>query len=397
MNTKIQKDRIVIALEGRIDTTNAAQVEADISALLAEHPDLTPAFDAGNLSYISSAGLRVLMKISKASGKKLSVSNVSKEVYEIFETTGFTNILDVQKRIREISVEGCEVIGSGGFGTVYRTDPETIAKLYLPSMSLEMIQHERDVAQKAFLLGVPTAISYDVVKCGESYGVVFELLNAKTVAQVIDGEPDRLQEMGERSAKLLKELHGITLDDSTSLPDRKADFFANYEKIVTFLTPEEGDEILAFVKALPEGRNFLHGDFNSKNIMVNGDDFLLIDIGDATFGHPVFDLAGLILAYQYLPSSPMPEAERRRLLGFPLEAAPAMLNTMFSTYFGIEKGDREAMAKRVQNIMPYAQLLATYQGSRRVNFNPDYMEKILVPVVRTRLLPLIRNAAPLEW
>ena len=316
---------------------------------------------------------------------------------KIFETTGFTNILDVQKALRTISVDGCELIGSGGYGKVYRIDPETIAKIYLPSMSLEMVQHERDVAQKAFLLGVPTAISYDVVRCDGAYGVVFELLNAKTVAQVLDAEPNRVAEMGEKSATLLRSLHEITLDDNADFPDRKADLLATYEKIASFLEPGEADEIISFIKAIPQSPHFLHGDFNSKNIMVNGDEFLLIDIGDAARGHPVFDVAGLILAYQFLPNSSLPEDERRRLLGFHLEDAPAMLNAMLARYFGIDKTDTAAIGSKVQMIMPYAQLLATYHSMRRMNFDPDYLQKVTVEGIRSRLLPTIRSAVPLEW
>lgn len=93
MNTKCTENSIIIALEGRIDTTNAPQVESEISAVISENPNLTPVFDADSLAYISSAGLRVLMKFCKSTGKKLSVTNVSKEIFEIFDTTGFTNIL----------------------------------------------------------------------------------------------------------------------------------------------------------------------------------------------------------------------------------------------------------------------------------------------------------------
>ena len=162
MKSMVDNETVTIFLEGRIDTNNASAVENEIAEITGENPNLAPEFDASSLEYISSAGLRVLLKTAKSSSKKVKVLNVSKDVYDIFETTGFTNILDVNKALREISVEGCELIGSGGYGKVYRLDKETIAKLYIPSVSLEMVQHERDTAQKAFLLGVPTAISYDV-------------------------------------------------------------------------------------------------------------------------------------------------------------------------------------------------------------------------------------------
>ena len=396
MNSSVQNENIIISLEGRIDTNNAAEVEKEIGDIIAANAGLTPVFDAKELKYISSAGLRVLMKFTKQAGKKLKVQNVSKDVYDIFETTGFTTILEVSKVLREISVEGCELIGSGGYGKVYRIDPETIVKVYNPTISLDMVQLERNVAQKAFLKGVPTAISFDVVKCADSYGVVFELLDAKTVAQIIDKDPSLVREMGKKSAEMLKSIHNIVVEDE-ALPNRKSEALEWHKKIAPYLTQEEADEILAFIQNMPDSKTFLHGDFNSKNIMVNGDEFLLIDIGDAACGHPVFDVAGLILAYLYLPQSKMPEEDRYHLLGFHLSDASAMLNAMFSTYFGFDPADTAAMGKYIQMIMPYSQLLACYHGTRRVNFNPEYMKSMMTGAIRERLLPAIRSAIPLEW
>ncbi len=396
MNSTVENDSIVITLGKRIDTNNAPQVEQEIEQILKAHEGLAPAFDAVELEYISSVGLRILMKWCKATGKKLQVRNVSKDVFDIFETTGFTNILDVQKKMREISIEGCELIGSGGYGKVYRIDPETIAKIYLPQVSLEMVQKERDVAQKAFLAGVPTAISYDVVRCGDCYGVVFELLNAKTVAQHMAEDPSRVREMGIRSANLLRDLHKIEVKDNL-IPNRKEEMLEWVENIKCILEPSEAEELSAFIRAIPDSDHFLHGDFNSKNIMVNGDEFLLIDIGDAAVGHPMFDVAGLLLPYVYLLNSPLPDDEKVRLLGFRLEDAPLMLKTMFATYFGYDESDEQQFGMRMQEANPYATMLAAYHGSRRTNFNEELMRKTTLPLIQGRLLPAVRQAKPINW
>ena len=396
MNFTIENNEIRIFLPGRVDTTNASEIEKDISDILSANENLTPVFDASGLEYISSAGLRILMKVAKAAAKKIKICDVSKEVYDIFETTGFTSILDVQKALRQVSVEGCELIGSGGYGKVYRLDSETIVKVYTAGFSLETIQQERDTAQKAFILGVPTAISYDVVKCGESFGLVFELLNAKTTAQIMNAQRERIPEIGKKCANLLKQLHEITVEDDT-FPDRKKEFLEWVDKIIPVLEPSEAEEIRSFIEKIPEAKNFLHGDFNSKNIMVNGDEFLLIDIGDAAFGHPVFDVAGLLLAYLYLPQSKMPEEERCRLLGFHLEDAPLLLNQLLATYFDLDENDKAGIGKKIQMIMPYANLLASYHGTRRSGFNLEYMKNISQGIIKSRLLPSIREAIPLEW
>ena len=107
---------LTLNLTGRIDANNAPKGEADIADALAKNPGAVPEFDASELQYISSAGLRVLLKFRKKFGKKLDVLNVSGDVYDIFSVTGFTELLNVRKRLREISIEGCPVIGGGGSG-----------------------------------------------------------------------------------------------------------------------------------------------------------------------------------------------------------------------------------------------------------------------------------------
>ena len=78
----------------------------------------------------ASAGLRVILRLRKQE-PELAIVNVSPEVYEIFEMTGFTEMMPVSRAYRRVSVDGCEVIGQGANGKVYRLDPETIIKVYL--------------------------------------------------------------------------------------------------------------------------------------------------------------------------------------------------------------------------------------------------------------------------
>lgn len=85
--------------------------------------------DAKNLEYISSAGLRVLLKLRKEQ-PDLEISHVSNDVYAIFEVTGFTDLLTIKRQLREISVEGCKILGKGGSGTVYRLSEDTIVKVF---------------------------------------------------------------------------------------------------------------------------------------------------------------------------------------------------------------------------------------------------------------------------
>ena len=84
-----------IALTGRLDTTTAPALEAELNTALAGVTEL--AFDFAKLEYISSAGLRVLLAAQKIMNKqgKMTVRNVSSDIAEGFEITGFSDILTI--------------------------------------------------------------------------------------------------------------------------------------------------------------------------------------------------------------------------------------------------------------------------------------------------------------
>ena len=89
---------LTVYLEGDLDAQNASSVQAEIEAAQKAHPGDEILFDAENLRYISSAGLRVLLRfIRVAKGKKLIIQNVSNDVYDVFELTRFVDLMDVKK------------------------------------------------------------------------------------------------------------------------------------------------------------------------------------------------------------------------------------------------------------------------------------------------------------
>ena len=115
-----------IILYRRIDSSNVDLVEERLNKELADVSENDSiVIDADELEYISSAGLRTILKIKKKY-PKTKIINCNQEVYEIFEVTGFTEMMNINKSYKQISVDGCEIIGEGAYGTVYRIDPETI-------------------------------------------------------------------------------------------------------------------------------------------------------------------------------------------------------------------------------------------------------------------------------
>ena len=88
--------KLALALEGRLDTTTAPELEKELSASTAGVTELS--FDMKALDYISSAGLRVLLSAQKLMNKQGSmvIRNVNDDIREIFDVTGFSDILTIE-------------------------------------------------------------------------------------------------------------------------------------------------------------------------------------------------------------------------------------------------------------------------------------------------------------
>ena len=82
MRTWTEGSSLVVALDGRLDAVNSGEAGAFIRQAMAEHPGLTPVVDAGELQFISSAGLRMLLGLSRDCGG-LTLREVTPEVYDI--------------------------------------------------------------------------------------------------------------------------------------------------------------------------------------------------------------------------------------------------------------------------------------------------------------------------
>ena len=242
MKTEKNGTALILYPTGRIDSTNAPVFQKEIMDALHGNPVTSVTLDFDQLEYISSPGLRVLLMLSKKVQEPLVIRNASPEVYDILEVTGFTSFLKAERKLRRIDITGCEIIGHGGVSTVYRIDPDTIVKVYDIPNALEMIRNEQRRAKQAFLKGIPTAISYDAVRVGDGYGSVFELVNARTFADLLSSEPDRMDELIRRHAAIIRKLHSIEAEPG-ELPDCR-DIFLNYLKETGDVIPRELQEEL---------------------------------------------------------------------------------------------------------------------------------------------------------
>ena len=332
MDYTLDNGILTVRLTGRVDSSNAEAFESALTACRTENPHTSIILDADELEYVSSAGLRVVLRTRKAE-PTLKIVNVSSEVYEIFEMTGFTEMLPIEKGYRRLSVDGCEVIGQGANGKVYRLDPDTIIKVYFNPDSLPDIHRERELARKAFIAGVPTAIPYDVVKVGDGYGSVFELLNAKPFAQLIMAEPEKEEEYIRLNAELLKKIHSTPIKPG-EMPDEREVVLGWARFMKDYLPADKYKKLYSLVEAVPVHNYMMHGDYHMKNVMMQNGEVLLIDMDTLCVGDPVFEFASVYLAYQGYGEDDHTITDN--FIGIPYEKAGRIWRRTLELYFGTD-------------------------------------------------------------
>ena len=350
---RIDKDILYIAIEGRIDASNAAEAEEKIFSIKNDNPGKHTVVDADQLEYISSAGLRVILRLRKEE-PKLAIINVASDVYEVFDMTGFTDMVTVEKAYQRMSVEGCEFIAKGANGAVYRYDDETILKTYFAKDALPEIKQERENARKAFVLGVNTAIPYGIVRVGEGYGTVTELLNAVSVTKLIRNDPNDLTAAAKYYIDMLKSIHAIHVEDG-EVPDMKEIALGWADFVAPHIPEEQGKKLRALIEAVPKQNTLMHGDYHTNNIMVQNGEPLLIDMDTLCMGHPVFELGSMFNAF--VGYSEHDHQNMMHFFGYSFETAGRFWNMALQMYLGT---DDEAVCQSVAEkamIVGYTRML----------------------------------------
>ena len=350
---KTEDGRILLKLSGRIDSGNASQVEQEIMEIAQEAPAAAVTIDAEGLEYISSAGLRILLRIKKGH-PDLTISGVNSEVYEILDMTGFTQMMTVEKAYRVVSTEGCEVIGQGANGTIYRIDQDNVVKVYNNADALEEIQHEREVARLALILGIPTAISYDVVRVGDSYGSVFELLNARSFSKILAEDPGQIDWCVKEYIGLLQKIHS-TVVPRGDLPDMRETAIGWARFMKDYLPEEYARKLLHLMKEVPHDDHMIHGDYHTKNIELTDDEVLLIDMDTLAVGHPVFELASMFNAY--IGFSETDHNIVKDFLGFDWDTANLFWKKSLQMYLDTQDEEKIKAVEDKARIVGYTRLI----------------------------------------
>lgn len=329
MDFKLNGDTLTIYLEGEFNSYSAEPIENEIHKIIKANNFKKLVFDLEMLRYISSAGLRVFVKLKQQ--YDISITNASLEVYDIFQMTGFTSIMNIKKALRKIDLKHAEVIGDGFFSTVYRLDKDTIVKVFNRTSDPDQIERELRLAKEAFVSGIPTAISFDIVQIGDKLGVCFEMLDCMSLKTAVQTHLDRFQEYLNKYAALLKKIN-TTECLNPAIPDIKKFYYEKLEKIKPNLDDKHYLKAKQLLDSLEDRKTFVHGDCHFKNIMVQHDELLLIDMDTLSVGHPIFELAAIYAPYCAFNEDDPGNSER--FFGIKEEDAKKLYDSLLNVYFG---------------------------------------------------------------
>ena len=310
----IDNGRCIFVLKGRITQDNVDSLERELQELMKAHPDQDLDLDAGQLDYISSKGLRTLLKLIRENAGRITIRNASETVYSMLETAGVTDLTSVEspfegvssdgaiykpgtqrgaKSVRSVATDCSQIIGAGRSSVVYLLDSETLIKKYDEHVPIEKIYQEMDRARNAFIHDIPTAMPLELVRADDSYGIIFErIAPADTVGHTITEHMEKFVEITWQFTELMRQMHQTTVRNDASFPAQK-DIWLNWvEGMCCYYRAAEIDFLREMVESIPDRDTMVHCDFHENNVLVSGNDLVLIDMADVGYGHPIFDLAG---------------------------------------------------------------------------------------------------------
>lgn len=377
LDTKLNDTELIIKLIGRIDSSNSAQVEDSVKKTIEINKHNSIVFDVEDLEYISSAGLRIVLRTRK-NEPTLKIVNAKPDVYEIFDMTGFTEMMPVEKAYRHISIDGCDVIGKGATGKVYRIDPETIVKCYYKKDALAEIQRERELSRKAFILGIPTAISYDVVKVDDGYGAVFELLNADLFVSLIVDNPEKIDSYIEYLVDLLKKFHSTDVAPQ-DVPSKKEIGIKWVKQIYDLLPEPSAKKLLTMFEELEDSNKLMHGDFHIKNVMMQNDEALLIDMDTLSRGNAVFEFGAMFNAY--IAYSDLDKENSMNFFGVPFEITEYLFNKSLEMYFENYSEEELSLAYKKAALVGYTNMVKTFVEDNEDEKSIEYYKNKLIELI----------------
>ncbi len=288
------------------------------------------------------------------------------------------------KKYREVSVEGCQLLGKGAKGDVYRYDEEIVIKVFNQNNTYRDVEREISLSRSAFILGMPTAISFGIVSVGDRYGAMFELVDSETVSQHISRAPGQVESYARIIAELARTIHSIKVSDDVFPP--AADRIKSYiNGGLAYENEALAKKCIKLIDQFPDTDTLIHGDFHTGNVFLQNGEPLLIDMDRISVGHPIIELSDLYYFYITLGEDDLAVVEN--FMGFSYQTAKQFLDAVLEYYL---QTDDE---KRIAEVKEKASFICCARMIRRLRWNgtPSEADRNRIEGYIERLEYLIRK------
>lgn len=277
------KEIFTYRLPAYITSDTADKVEADLFNRFAPNSDKDIILDASELNYISSAGLRLLLKFRKLTINRITVANVNDAVIEILETTGFDSFFEIKPVTGAVASDIC--LYSDEDIIIYPAEDETVLLICDRFSELPDAERALITAREMQKNKLPAIISYKIMTKDLAYGVETETFEYESLK---DCEADMPVFAG-----LLRALHDKKPDTvAASCTDIKAEWFSKLNEHKDRLSAPDYEDLYRIIDSIPSRTNFIHGLASPKNTVRINDGFAFINLQRGGYGHPIFDLIG---------------------------------------------------------------------------------------------------------
>lgn len=193
---------------------------------------------------------------------------------------------------RQISTEGLQPLGRGKSGTVYRLDDDKVVKIYHDGRGELEVLRECLVARLMEEAGIRAMRLFEVVKSGESFGLVYERLEGASFRQLLFRETGRIDEIAALYARFVRAGHLVVLSQEEGLSVRPT--FERWAQSICAFSNEERSAVYWALSQIPDRLYLLHMDPSPENLLLLADGSpAWIDLEQCGTGHPAFSLQAL--------------------------------------------------------------------------------------------------------
>lgn len=274
-----------------------------------------------------------------------------------------------------MNIDDWKISGAGMEGESYISEshPELMMKVYTIDRPASLVEEEFRQAQLLAQMGINTPKVYNLTQWNGRPAIIFQkITNKKSFCSLAGEHPEMIPSLARRMADSIKELHSKS---AVGTPFRS--YIENIRAILESTTVYDDEAKSRIRKALDEiskdeRHTLVHGDMHYGNIITDGQQDYLIDLGDISYGHPNNDIAMFYIVTHYTPG---PASEF--LFHISLSQAMVFWNEFKLCYYGREISDQEILDD-----------LKNYLLARAVWFKLEGLQKAYYSFLSQENIPL---------